>query len=91
MLERTLSILEKHCGPNHFEVSKTLCMLGFTNAALHNLEEERRLFERAATTMKNYYESSHYAVTVTQEFLDKASERSCACLIHQPIQPNDVE
>jgi tetratricopeptide (TPR) repeat protein len=54
LLERALTINERHYGPDHPEVAPILTKLGNTYGSLGDAQKERELLERALTIQERY-------------------------------------
>ncbi|WCR53664.1 MAG: hypothetical protein PG981_000686 [Wolbachia endosymbiont of Ctenocephalides orientis wCori] len=54
MLEKALVIKERHYGPDHFEVAKTLANLGTAYGDLGNHNKQKELLERAIPIFEKY-------------------------------------
>ncbi|UPA54719.1 tetratricopeptide repeat protein [Wolbachia pipientis] len=85
MLEQASVIQEKHYGPDHFEVARTLANLGIAYDALGNPQKAKKLLEWALPILEKYYGSDHLTVAIILENLgivygalgDCKKKRSC--------------
>jgi tetratricopeptide (TPR) repeat protein len=59
LLERALTIDERHYGPDHPEVAPTLTNLGSAYGSLGDAQKSRELLERALTIKERHYGLYH--------------------------------
>jgi tetratricopeptide (TPR) repeat protein len=65
LLERALTIDERHYGPDHPEVATTLVNLGNAYGSLGDAQKSRELLEHALTINERHYGPDHPEVAPT--------------------------
>ena len=67
--EKALKALEAHYGRGHYELSKTLRLLGYAEGMLDQREEAERMLKEVIKTQQNHFGENHYEVAKSMQYL----------------------